>query len=158
MYKVIEAKGFQHKVVLGETLKVPKVSAEVGSDLVFPNVLMSVKGEDIQVGTPYIETEQVKAEVLAHCKDHKVKVFKKERRKAYRRTQGHRQQYTEVIIKEFVSPDSNESVDEKVLIRARARVKAIANLKTDALPKKALSKLEQNSLPEKDPKKENEGE
>ena len=122
MYTVIEAGGFQHKVSLGETLEVSKIDAEVGSDVTIPEVLLFNNGKEVKVGNPLVPESNVVAEVLAHGKGDKIKVFKKKRRKGYRRTAGHRQQFTTIMIKEMNCGSENLVADKKILVKGRSVV------------------------------------
>ena len=97
MYAVVETGGKQYKVAIGDKLKVEKLMAEEGASIDLGRVLMVADGENIQVGAPTLDTS-VSATVIAHGRDKKIKVFKMKRRKNYRRTQGHRQYFTEVEI------------------------------------------------------------
>lgn len=98
MYAVIESGGKQHRVVTGETLKLEKLDVEAGKTVQFDKVMMVGNGDDIQIGTPYVEGVKVSAEVLSHGRADKVTIIKFNRRKNYRRQAGHRQSYTEVKI------------------------------------------------------------
>lgn len=102
MYAIVDFKGTQFKVEKSQTLKVPFLSdMKEGDELAMDNVLMIKDGEDIIVGSPTIESAKVTAEVVGHGKDKKVIVFKKKRRKGYSKKQGHRQNFTEVKIKDI---------------------------------------------------------
>jgi large subunit ribosomal protein L21 len=98
MYAVIVSGGKQYRVTEGQTLKLEKLTADVGSTLDFNKVLMLAKGEDVLLGAPYVEGSAVKAEVLSHGRGKKIKIIKARRRKHYRKQMGHRQSYTEVKI------------------------------------------------------------
>ncbi|GAK60671.1 50S ribosomal protein L21 [Candidatus Vecturithrix granuli] len=99
MYAVIETGGKQHKVSEGEVLKVDKLSAEPGAEVVFDKVMMvKTDGETAKIGVPYVEHASVKAEVVEQGKHKKIIVFKYKRKKNYQRKQGHRQEYTAVRI------------------------------------------------------------
>jgi large subunit ribosomal protein L21 len=98
MYAVIVSGGKQYRVTEGQTLKLEKLAAEIGSVLDFPQVLMLANGEDIRVGTPYVKGSAVKVEILSHGRGKKIKIIKMRRRKHYRRQMGHRQAYTEIKI------------------------------------------------------------
>ena len=100
MYAVIDTGGRQHAVTEGEVLRVAKVNAEPGAEIVFDKVLM-VKADEqhIAIGTPYVSNASVKAEVVEHGRDKKIIVFKYKRKKNYKRKQGHRQDFTAVRIK-----------------------------------------------------------
>lgn len=97
MYAVIETGGKQYKVAVGDKLKVEKLIADEGTSVELDRVLMVADGENITVGSPVLGTA-VSATVLAHGRGDKIRVFKMKRRKNYRRTQGHRQAYTEIEI------------------------------------------------------------
>lgn len=98
MYAVVKIKNHQYKVTQDLTLQVPLFSEEVGTTLKFDEVLMVSDGDDVKVGAPLIEGASVTAEVLEHGRGRKIVVFKKKRRKNYRRKNGHRQQFTEIKI------------------------------------------------------------
>ncbi len=142
MYSVIEYKGFQHKVTVGETLKLPLSEAKVGDELTVSDVLLFADGDAVTVGAPKISGATVKLEVLAHDMEDKIIVFKRKRRKRYRKTQGHRQDYTEVLVTEIVSGATKSSVDDKFKVRARARAKALAKLKVQNVPLTKAQKIE----------------
>jgi large subunit ribosomal protein L21 len=129
MYSIIEAGGFQYKVKVGEIVRVPLKSEDVGSIVEFDKVLVVYNGADVQVGTPLVAGAAVSAEVLAHGRDKKVLVYKKRRRKRYERTRGHRQDFTEVVITAISSSTGKIVAEDKSLVRARARALAIAKLK-----------------------------
>ncbi len=97
MYAVIESGGKQHRVVEGETLKLEKLEAATGDAVEFDRVLM-VGGDDVRIGTPLVEGGKVTGTVEVQGKGRKVEVVKFKRRKNYRRTKGHRQQFTQVMI------------------------------------------------------------
>ena len=98
MFAIVNIKGRQYKVSENEKVFIPKLKDEIGSKVSFPDVLMFSKDDkSFQVGAPKLSMN-VEATVLGHIKDDKVIVFKKKRRKGYKRTQGHRQQYTEIEI------------------------------------------------------------
>ncbi len=100
MFAVVKTGGKQYKVVPGEVLRVEKIDAEVGSEIELPDVLMVMDGDSIQVGEPLLDNAVVKAKVLEHGKSKKVIVFKKKRRKGYKKKVGHRQQFTTLEIQE----------------------------------------------------------
>lgn len=100
MYAVIKTGGKQHAVTEGEVLRVEKLDAELGAEVVFNDVLM-IKGADnqIAVGAPILTNASVTAEVVEHGRGKKIIVFKYKRKKNYQRKQGHRQDFTAVRIK-----------------------------------------------------------
>ena len=97
MYAVIETGGKQYKVAIGDKLKVEKLAVAEGETVNLDRVLMVADGDEVTVGSPVVES-QVTATVVSHGKARKIKVFKMKRRKNYRRTQGHRQLFTEIEI------------------------------------------------------------
>ncbi len=102
MYALVEIKGKQYKAEKGVTLKVDRIDSEKGDSLEFDKVLMLSNDSDVKIGTPYVEGIKVQGSVEDQIKDKKVLVFKYKRRKNYKRTQGHRQQYTLVKINDIV--------------------------------------------------------
>jgi large subunit ribosomal protein L21 len=100
-YAVLEVAGIQLKVMANTVVRIPKSDAEVGAELSFDKVMLLSDGQKVEVGTPYLPGKAVRAEVIRHGKGEKIRIFKKKRRKTYRKTTGHRQQFTEVRIKEI---------------------------------------------------------
>jgi len=98
MYAVIKTGGKQYKVEQGHTLRVEKLEGDRGTKLTFDEVLLVADGEAIKIGAPNIAGAKVSAEIVAQEKGDKLIVFKFRRRKAYRRKNGHRQQYTAIKI------------------------------------------------------------
>ena len=98
MYAVIKTGGKQHKVIVGEKLKVELIAAEIGSKITLSEVLMVANGEEVVIGTPVVAGATVEATVVAQGRHKKVRIFKMQRRKHYRRRMGHRQYYTELKI------------------------------------------------------------
>ena len=96
-YAVIKTGGKQYRVQQGDKIDVEKLDAEVDAELTF-DVLMVGEGESVKVGTPILAGASVKATVLSHGRGEKVHIFKMRRRKHYRKSQGHRQNYTEIQI------------------------------------------------------------
>lgn len=94
MYAVIKSGGKQYQVSTGDVVKLEKLSAEEGKEVVFNEVLAL----DDTFGTPFVAGASVKATVLKQARDAKVIVFKKKRRQNYRRKNGHRQSITLVKI------------------------------------------------------------
>lgn len=95
MKAIIETGGKQYYVKEGTVLYVEKLDSEVGSKVNFDKVLMV---NDV-VGFPYVENASVEGEIIKHGKNKKIKVFKYNPKKQYRKTQGHRQPYTKIEIK-----------------------------------------------------------
>ena len=98
MYAVIQTGGKQYRVTEGQTLKVEKLPVAEGESVDLDKVLMIANGDDVKVGKPYVESGKVTAKVKSHGRDDKVMIIKFRRRKHSRKTQGHRQSYTEIEI------------------------------------------------------------
>ncbi len=98
MYAVIKTGGKQYRVASGEKLKIEQLAAEVGSEIVLDQVLMVADGENVTLGTPLLSGASVTAKIVSHGRGDKVHIFKMRRRKHYRKSQGHRQNYTEIEI------------------------------------------------------------
>lgn len=104
MYAVILTGGKQYRVKVGDVLAVEKLDLEPGRKAHFDRVLLIEDGGTVHVGTPILDNAMVLGLVLENFKDEKVLVFKKKRRKQFRRTHGHRQQLTKVRITR-ITPD-----------------------------------------------------
>jgi len=97
MYAVIRTGGKQYRVQEGDLLRIEKLEAEVGQEVVFDDVLLVGEGDAIKVGSDIAESS-IKAVITEQARDKKVVIFKKRRRKNYRLTKGHRQSFTAVKI------------------------------------------------------------
>ena len=94
MYAIVETGGKQYRVCEGDVISVEKLDAEVGTKVELDKVLLLGEGDDLKIGTPYIEGAAVTAEVVEVGKAKKVMIFKYKNKKDYRKKQGHRQPYT----------------------------------------------------------------
>ncbi len=101
MYAIVEIAGKQFKVEKNKFIYAPLIDAEVGTSLKFSQVLLIENNGKVKVGTPSIKNAKVSGEVLEHVKGEKVIVFKKKRRKGYRTKNGHRQQFTKILIEDI---------------------------------------------------------
>jgi large subunit ribosomal protein L21 len=106
MYAVILTGGKQYRVKDGDVLSVEKIDVDQGQKVNFGQVLLVEDGQNILLGAPFLENAIVRAEILETYKDEKVLVFKKKRRKQFRRTRGHRQQLTRIRV-EGIYPDKS---------------------------------------------------
>ncbi len=99
MFAVIETGGKQYKVKPGQRLRVETLAGEAGEVISFDKVLLIAAGEnEVAVGAPYLDGKTVSATIAAHGRGDKVKIIKFRRRKHSMKQQGHRQNYTEVVI------------------------------------------------------------
>ena len=106
MYAVFQLAGFQYRAEEGAVLRVPKQAGARGERLEIPEVLLVSDGGATKIGTPFVGGAKVEAEVVEHGKGDKTVSFKYKRRTKYRRTLGHRQDYTDIKISRIVSPQS----------------------------------------------------
>ena len=100
MYAIIETGGKQYKVEQGDVVFVEKLGVEEGETVTFDKVLV-VGGDDVKVGTPYVDGASVEASVVKNGKDKKIIVYKYKSKKGYHKKQGHRQPYTKVKIEKI---------------------------------------------------------
>jgi len=98
MYAVIKTGGKQYKVTEGQTLKVEKLPVDEGGSVELDEVLMIADGDDVKVGSPFIDGGKVSATVKSQGRGKKIEIIKFRRRKHYRKQQGHRQSFTEIQI------------------------------------------------------------
>ncbi len=109
MYAIVEIAGQQFKVVKDQKVFVHRLQTEEGKQVAFDNVLLISDGEKVTVGAPAIDGAQVGAKVLKHLKGDKVIVFKKKRRKGFRKKNGHRQSLTEIIIESIAASGATKA-------------------------------------------------
>lgn len=98
MYAVIQTGGKQYRVSEGDVLRVELLEKDPKQSVIFERVLLVAKDEKLNVGRPTVKGATVEAEVIRHGRGKKVMIFKKRRTKTYQRTNGHRQDFTEVRI------------------------------------------------------------
>ncbi|MCH8231509.1 MAG: 50S ribosomal protein L21 [Bacteroidetes bacterium] len=98
MYAIVDIAGKQYKVVKDQEIFAPLMKEEEGADVEFSHVLLVDNDGKVQVGSPIVKGMKVSAKVLEHVKGNKIVVFKKKRRKGYKVKNGHRQQFTKLLI------------------------------------------------------------
>lgn len=101
MYAVIENSGKQYKVSEGDVLFLEKIKAKIDSLVEDSKVLLINDGKETKVGTPIVDGAKVTLKVIDHSKMKKIIIYKMKPKKGYRRKQGHRQSYTEVIVEKI---------------------------------------------------------
>ncbi len=145
MYAVVETGGKQYRVAVGDKLMVEKLDVEEGANIELDRVLMVCNDGDVEVGTPVLDGTAVAAKVLKQGRGEKIKVFKFKRRKKYRKTQGHRQAFTQLEILSIggatLAAEGSTSAAEgskPAAKKAKAEAKPAAEKK--AAPKKAAAK------------------
>jgi large subunit ribosomal protein L21 len=102
MYAIFRSGGKQYKVTPGDIVRVERVAGGPGSTVEFNRVFV-VRKENLTVGSPLVENAKVKGTILRNDRDAKVRVLKYKRKKQYRRTIGHRQAFSEVLIQDIVT-------------------------------------------------------
>ena len=100
-YAVIRTGGKQYRVSPGELVRIERLAGDVGTAVEFGEVLVAADDGGVRVGRPLVEGVRVRGEIIAQTRDRKVLVFKKKRRKNYRRRHGHRQYLTTVRVTEI---------------------------------------------------------
>jgi large subunit ribosomal protein L21 len=149
MYAIIRTGGKQYRVEPGEKLRVEKLDHKLGSSFEITDVLF-VGGENALIGTPTVSGAKVGVVVTQHAKSPKILVFKKKRRKGYRRLKGHRQPFTELFVSYITSPSGTKKAEEKPQIIDRektAEKKAAIRAKLSAEGKKAAPKAAKTAAP-----------
>ena len=101
MYAIVDIAGKQFKVTQDQFVYAPKMQGEEGASVEFDNVLLVDNDGKVEIGTPVLKGAKVSGKILEHVKDDKVIVFKKKRRKGYKVKNGHRQDFTKVLIEKI---------------------------------------------------------
>ena len=148
MYAVIQTGGKQYRVAKDDVIKVEKLVAEAGATIELDQVLMLGNGADTTVGAPLVDGARVVATVLEQKRADKIIVFKKKRRKNYRRTRGHRQNLTVLRITDVLAAGAKaaqakpatKTAEEAPAEEAAAKPKAAAKPAAAAEPKVAATK------------------
>jgi large subunit ribosomal protein L21 len=102
VYAIIKTGGKQYRISPGDVLRVERLPGERGDEVILDQVLLVTDGDAVQVGQPLVPNATVRTEILRQGKGKKVLIFKKKRRKNYRRKQGHRQMFTALQINEII--------------------------------------------------------
>ncbi|MCM4171290.1 50S ribosomal protein L21 [Arenibacter sp. TNZ] len=140
MYAIVEIAGQQFKVAKDQKVYVHRLQDEEGSKVTFDNVLLLEDGSDITIGAPAIDGAAVEAKVIKHLKGDKVIVFKKKRRKGYKKKNGHRQYLTEIVIEGIIASGAKKSEKKAEPKKAAKPAAKKAEVKAEA-PKKVEAKV-----------------
>jgi len=134
MYAVIESGGKQYRVQPGQVFQVEKLDGDIGASVKFDQVLMASKpqGETSQVwiGKPYLSGASVQVEIVGQGRGEKILIIKMKRRKQYRRTQGHRQEYTQLVVTAV-----DNGAGEKLALDAAAKKAALSQFQSHLKPR-----------------------
>ena len=139
MYAVIRTGGKQYRVTAGDLIAIEKLTGEPGSTITFDDVLMVGDGDKRDVGAPKLAGAAVAAEVIEQARGDKIIVFKKKRRKGYRRTKGHRQDLTVVRITDIVAEGGKRATAKPAKAKAKPDATSAPAVE-DAAPKAAAKK------------------
>ncbi len=101
MYAIIRTGGKQYKVSPGDTIRVEKIPGAVGDTVELKDILFYAEGENLLAGQPLLANVKVVGEIMGQRRAKKIIVFKMKRRKGYSKTQGHRQFFTSLKVKEI---------------------------------------------------------
>jgi len=154
MYAVVKTGGKQYRVAKNDVLTVEKLDGDAGASVELGEVLAMDDGKGLTVGAPLVDGARVAAEVLEQKKGDKVVIFKKKRRKNYRRTRGHRQPLTVIRISDILAKGQKaaaakaapaadaDAPAKKAPAKAKAKAKAPAKAKTAAKKAPAKDKSE----------------
>ncbi len=126
MYAVIKTGGKQYRVAAGDKIRVEQIPADIGAEISIDQVLAVGAGDQLSVGAPLVSGATVSATVLSHGRGEKIRIFKMRRRKHYRKTQGHRQNYTELFIGRIASALGETRADAQAMTGGSAAVDAPA--------------------------------
>jgi len=141
MYAIVEIAGQQFKVRKDQQLYVHRLEAEEGSKIDFDKVLLIDNEGKVNVGAPVISGASVSAKILKHLKGEKVIVFKKKRRKGYKKKNGHRQYLSQIQIEKITEKGAKpKSADDKKPAAAKASAKSTESKETAAKAKPAAKK------------------
>lgn len=133
MYAVVKTGGKQYRVAKDDTLIIDHIAAEAGDSIVLDQVLMMVDGDKVNVGAPTVAGAAVGATVLKQTRGPKIMVFRRKRRKNFRRVRGHRQDLTLIKIDDIAA-------DGKLKVAAKPKAEPKPKAEADAAPKKAAAK------------------
>ncbi|MEM8847153.1 MAG: 50S ribosomal protein L21 [Bacteroidota bacterium] len=139
MYAIVEMAGQQFKVAKDQKVYVHRLQTEEGKKVTFDKVLLLDDNGNVTVGAPVIEGAAVEAKVVKHLKGDKVIVFKKKRRKGYRKKNGHRQSLTEIVVESIVAKGAKKAAPAKAKAEKPVEKKEAAPAKA-AAPKKEAPK------------------
>jgi len=142
MYAIVEIAGQQFKVAKDQKVYVHRLKEEEGKKVTFDNVLLLEDGSNITVGAPAIDGAAVEAKVVKHLKGDKVIVFKKKRRKGFRKKNGHRQYLTELLIEGIVAKGARKAAAKTEPAVSKQETAQKKTAKPEA--KKAKSKAEES--------------
>ncbi|WP_075433954.1 50S ribosomal protein L21 [Buchnera aphidicola] len=102
MYAIFLDRNKQYKAKVGKVIRLEKINNSVGSQILFKKIILFSNNKKISIGQPVLQNILIEGSIHKHGKEKKIKIIKFHRRKHYKKTQGHRQSYTDVLIKNFI--------------------------------------------------------
>ena len=135
MYAIVEIAGQQFKVSKDLKVYVHRLTNEEGSKVSFDKVLLLDDNGNVTLGAPAIEGASVEAKVLQHLKGDKVIIFKKKRRKGYKKRNGHRQSLTQIVIEGIAATSTKKAAPKKAVVEAEVTDVAVETPKVKKAPK-----------------------
>ena len=151
MYAVLKSVGKQFKVSPGDILKMDKIEGNVGDTISFKDVVAVGNGDKFELGSPAVQGAEVSAKLLHQTRDDKIRVFRKNRRKHFQRTKGHRQYISILKVMSIKSAIGEESFKEPA---KKAAPKKEAAPKTEAPKKDAKAAAPNKEVKATTPKKD----
>ena len=151
MYAVLKSVGKQFKVSPGDILKMDKIEGNVGDTISFKDVVAVGNGDKFELGSPAVQGAEVSAKLLHQTRDNKIRVFRKNRRKHFQRTKGHRQYISILKVMSIKSAIGEESFKEPA---KKAAPKKEAAPKTEAPKKDAKAAAPKKEVKATTPKKD----
>ena len=156
MYAIVEIAGQQFKVSKDLKVYVHRLANEEGSKVSFDKVLLLDDNGSVTLGAPAIEGASVEAKVLQHLKGDKVIIFKKKRRKGYKKRNGHRQYLTQILIEGITATGAKKAAPKKEAAPKAATEEVAAAPKKAAAPKaEKAEKVAKEAAPKKTKKADN---
>lgn len=119
MYAVFATGGKQYRAATGDILEIEKLDAEKGATVELDRVLMVGEGEDVKVGSPYLEGGKVTVTIVAHGRGEKIRILKFKRRKHYMKRMGHRQDFTRIEITGIAASAPKKKVSKAKVSKAK---------------------------------------
>lgn len=113
MYAIVNIAGQQFKVEKGKKIYVHRLAGEIGDSVHFEKVLLLSHEGNVKVGSPYVSDAGVQAQIVSHVRGDKVLVFKKKRRKGYQKLNGHRQNFTEILVEDILESAAPPKAEKK---------------------------------------------
>src|SRR5690554_3463469 len=143
MYAIVEIAGQQFKVAKDQKVYVNRLAEDEGTKVSFDKVLLVGDGDNVTLGAPAINGASVEAKVVKHLKGDKVIVFKKKRRKGYRKKNGHRQLLSEITIENILASGAKKSAPKKEAKKEdkKAEPKQAESKQSEDLSNKTVAEL-----------------